>query len=287
MFPTRDFHQFVLIAMFLSCFHLQYGMAEQSFFGRSGDTVSLHPENLLSEDIVDIRWKYNDTPACSRRKGQTSCIEGYSIFPNGTLTLNASKSRGGTYSLDMYDTDGRSVQSPTITLRVLEPVSGAHVQSACTVDGWVTLRCSVTGGDDVTFRWTLNTTSENSTVSKERTATFYNLTPENLVCEVENAVSRQHTPTVALRCREYISVLITLGASVVIVLFCVALWSIRKTRPEEGRDVEDDVYVTMKGSCEAKREIKADVISKHEPSQLFHVSLTFHVPAQFEKLIRY
>lgn len=103
----------------LSFLLLFSGLPERSFFGRSGDTVSLHPENRLSEGIADVRWIYNDTCVCSHKKGHALCIEGYNVFSNGTLTLNASKSRGGTYTLDMFDEDGRSIPNPTITLRVL------------------------------------------------------------------------------------------------------------------------------------------------------------------------
>ncbi|CAI5652016.1 unnamed protein product [Oreochromis niloticus] len=148
------------------------------------------------------------------------------IFPcNGTFRLSdLSRNDSGNYTLQTFDSDGRSTGERTFQLFIQAPVSSVLLLSECLSLGERRVSCSSEGGDSPQYSWTLDgrTLTDAELLSgnnESNNITLKQHVSGRLVCSVKNNVSN-----VSKEQRIYICAVILLlmvGVLSVLVIFLV------------------------------------------------------------------
>ncbi|KAK2829103.1 hypothetical protein Q7C36_017093 [Tachysurus vachellii] len=112
------------------------------------------------------------------------------------ILTSAERNNSGTYTLTIFDVDGRNKSSSTLQVNIEAQVSSVNVSYSCLSPGVMKVNCSAEG-DNLHFSWTSNTLPqlENGT----STVTLKQDHQGNITCHVENNVSRDHD-TAELQC---------------------------------------------------------------------------------------
>ncbi|XP_025767813.1 T-cell surface antigen CD2-like isoform X1 [Oreochromis niloticus] len=119
-----------------------------------------------------------------------------SIFPsNGTFRINnLSRNDSGNYTLQTFDSDGKTSGEWTLCIFVQAPVSSVLLLSECLSQGQMRVSCSSEGGDSPQYSWTLDgctlTDAELLCGNNEtNNITLKQHVSGHLVCSVRNNVS--------------------------------------------------------------------------------------------------
>ncbi|XP_035765312.1 uncharacterized protein LOC118454474 [Neolamprologus brichardi] len=119
-----------------------------------------------------------------------------SFFPrNGKFRINnLSRNDSGDYTLQTFDSDGRSSGVRTLQLFIQAPVTSVLMVSECLSQGERRVSCSYEGGDSPQYSWTLDgrtlTDAELLSVNNEDDIiTLKQHVSGHLVCSVRNNVS--------------------------------------------------------------------------------------------------
>ncbi|KAK2849599.1 hypothetical protein Q5P01_009433 [Channa striata] len=168
-------------------------------YGALGGTVVLQLMENTSE-IYRFQWTKNNTAIIHWRNNSfiENQIQNRSLFTpsDGTLRINnLSRSDGGEYKLEIYDSYGSFYTFPRyLQFSFQAPVSSVLLVSECLSQGEMRVSCSSEGGDSPQYSWTLDghtlTDAELLSGNKEtNNITLKQHVSGNLVCSVRNHVS--------------------------------------------------------------------------------------------------
>ncbi|XP_047657155.1 uncharacterized protein LOC113659134 isoform X1 [Tachysurus fulvidraco] len=114
------------------------------------------------------------------------------VNDNKTMILtSAERSDSGTYTLNIYDGDGRSKGSYTLQVNIEAQVSSVKVSYSCLSSGVMKVNCSA-DGDNLHFSWTSDFNTLPQLENGTSTVTLEQDHQGNITCHVENHVSRDH-----------------------------------------------------------------------------------------------
>ncbi|KAG7335269.1 hypothetical protein KOW79_001865 [Hemibagrus wyckioides] len=122
------------------------------------------------------------------------------VNDNKTMILtSAERSDSGTYTLDIYDVDGKLKGNYTLQVNIEAPVSSVKVSHSCLSTVTVKVNCSA-DGDNLRFSWT----SDVNTLPQLKNGSSIDIQEQNhqgnVTCHVENHVSRDHDTVELLQC---------------------------------------------------------------------------------------
>ncbi|XP_019222203.1 hepatocyte cell adhesion molecule-like [Oreochromis niloticus] len=166
-------------------------------YGALGGTVDIQLMDNTSE-ISRYQVLNNSLKILDVRKNKviSNTIEHRSLFPsNGTFRINnLSRSDSGNYTLQTFDSDGRSSGERTLQLFIQAPVSSVLLLSECLSLGERRVSCSFEGGDSPQYSWTLDgrTLTDAELLSGNNETNIITLKQNvsgRLVCSVRNNVS--------------------------------------------------------------------------------------------------
>ncbi|XP_039872450.1 uncharacterized protein LOC120724349 [Simochromis diagramma] len=152
------------------------------------NTSEIHRYHLLKNalKILDVR----------NNKVISNTIGERALFPSrGTFRINnLSSSDSGNYTLQTFDSDGRSLGGWTLQLFIQAPVSSVVLLSECLSQGEMRVSCSSEGGDSPQYSWTLDgrTLTDTELLSGNNETNIITLKQHvsgHLVCSVSNNVS--------------------------------------------------------------------------------------------------
>ncbi|KAK2829104.1 hypothetical protein Q7C36_017094 [Tachysurus vachellii] len=145
------------------------------------------------------------------------------VNDNKTMILtSAERSDSGTYTLNIFDGDGRIKSSYTLQVNIEAQVSSVKVTYSCLFLKVRKVFCSA-DGDNLHFSWTsaLNTRLEDD----NKTLVLDKIHNNNVTCHVENHISRVHNSINLPTCIDLILVILSSVCLILIVLavlvFCV------------------------------------------------------------------
>ncbi|XP_060748601.1 uncharacterized protein LOC132861207 [Tachysurus vachellii] len=114
------------------------------------------------------------------------------VNDNKTMILtSAERSDSGTYTLNIFDGDGRSKGSSTLQVNIEAQVSSVKVSNSCLSSGVMKVNCSA-DGDNLHFSWTSDFNTLPQLENRTSTVTLEQDHQGNITCHVENHVSRDH-----------------------------------------------------------------------------------------------
>ncbi|XP_030596009.1 uncharacterized protein LOC115787440 isoform X2 [Archocentrus centrarchus] len=120
----------------------------------------------------------------------------FPFFPsNGTFRINnLSRTDAGNYTLQTFDSEGKSSGERTLKLFIQAPVSSVLLVSECLSQGEMRVSCSSEGGDSPQYSWTLDgrTLTDAELLSGNNEGNNITLNQHvsgHLVCSVRNNVS--------------------------------------------------------------------------------------------------
>ncbi|XP_029612803.1 T-cell surface antigen CD2 [Salmo trutta] len=138
-------HGFIALSAADSCFHyLQPG---------TDFTIPLNYKELSSKEIT---WKHNGNIIFKRKNGMFKPGKAEDISNDGSLQLKDLKlADEGTYKAEVFNSDGKNILDRSFRLCMKEKVSKPSVKITCS-DKDVTLTCTLTNTEGVTFKWSQN-----------------------------------------------------------------------------------------------------------------------------------
>ncbi|XP_026048427.1 hepatocyte cell adhesion molecule-like isoform X1 [Astatotilapia calliptera] len=166
-------------------------------YGALGGTVDIQLMDNTSE-ISRYKVLNNSLKILDVRKNKiiSNTIEHRYLFPsNGTFRINnLSRSDSGNYTLQTFDSDGRSSGERTLQLFIQAPVSSVLLVSKCLSQGEMRVSCFSEGGDSPQYSWTLDgrTLTDAELLSGDNETNIMTLKQHvsgTLVCSVRNNVS--------------------------------------------------------------------------------------------------
>ncbi|XP_025767836.1 hepatocyte cell adhesion molecule-like isoform X3 [Oreochromis niloticus] len=217
------------------------------------DSTSEIPRYQLSKNslkILDVKKKNVITKIKEQR-----CL----IFPgNGTFRLsNLKRNDSGSYTLQTFNSDGRTSGEWTLQLFIQAPVSSVLLVSECLSQGERRVSCSSEGGDSPQYSWTLDgrtlTDAELLSVNNETNIiTLKQHVSGCLVCSVRNNVSNVSKEQKISTC-----VIGGVISAVVIFLFVgVAVICTQRRKPNnkstKHKVVQNDYEEMMSLSCSSR-----------------------------------
>ncbi|XP_004571784.3 uncharacterized protein LOC101485708 [Maylandia zebra] len=151
------------------------------------NTSEINKYNLLKNTLKILNVRNNKVTSNSIR---------VDLFPSrGTFRINnLSSSDSGNYTLQTFDSDGRSSGGWTLQLFIQAPVSSVVLLSECLSQGEMRVSCSSEGGDSPQYSWTLDgrTLTDAELLSGNNETNIITLKQHvsgHLVCSVSNNVS--------------------------------------------------------------------------------------------------
>ncbi|XP_025767835.1 hepatocyte cell adhesion molecule-like isoform X2 [Oreochromis niloticus] len=227
------------------------------------DSTSEIPRYQLSKNslkILDVKKKNVITKIKEQR-----CL----IFPgNGTFRLsNLKRNDSGSYTLQTFNSDGRTSGEWTLQLFIQAPVSSVLLVSECLSQGERRVSCSSEGGDSPQYSWTLDgrtlTDAELLSVNNETNIiTLKQHVSGCLVCSVRNNVSNVSKEQKISTCGAGLLPLVFLPviggviSAVVIFLFVgVAVICTQRRKPNNKstkHKVQNDYEEMMSLSCSSR-----------------------------------
>ncbi|XP_037635491.1 uncharacterized protein LOC119493991 [Sebastes umbrosus] len=167
-------------------------------YGALGGTVVVQLMDSASE-IPIYRWLKNITKILDGRKNTIlTNLTGtrFSFTPSdGTFRINKlSRTDGGEYKLQTFDSAGRRLESRTLQLTIQAPVSSVLLVTECLSQGEMKVSCIAEGGDSLQYSWTLDgrTLTDAELLSgnpETNSVTLKQHVKGRLVCSVRNNVS--------------------------------------------------------------------------------------------------
>ncbi|XP_034037185.1 hemicentin-1 isoform X2 [Thalassophryne amazonica] len=206
-------------------------------YGALGGTLALRLMTSASE-IHTYEWLKNTTKILTgkERKFSVNAIENRYIFTpsDGTFGINnLSRSDGGEYVLNMFDSNGKLSEKRTLQLFIQAPVSSVLLVSECLSRGEMRASCSSEGGDSPQYSWTLDgrTLTDADLLSGHETTniTLKQGLSGRLVCTVSNHISKVSK-------EENISTCAAPVSSVLLVSECLSRGEMRASCSSEGGD---------------------------------------------------
>ncbi|XP_074503674.1 hemicentin-1-like isoform X6 [Sebastes fasciatus] len=167
-------------------------------YGALGGTVVVRLMDNASE-IYRYYWLKKNTQLLDGRKNFiVTNLTGtrFSFTPSdGTFRINElSRTDGGEYTLETFDSDGTTSEPRTLQLTIQAPVSSVLLVPECLSQGEMMVSCSSEGGDSPQYSWTLDgrTLTDAELLSgnpKTNSVTLKQHVKGLLVCSVRNNVS--------------------------------------------------------------------------------------------------
>ncbi|KAL3972946.1 ubiquitin carboxyl-terminal hydrolase 18/41 [Sarotherodon galilaeus] len=227
------------------------------------DSTSEIPRYQLSKNslkILDVKKNNVITKFKEQR-----CL----ISPgNGTFRLsNLKRNDSGSYTLQTFNSDGRTSGEWTLQLFIQAPVSSVLLVSECLSQGERRVSCSSEGGDSPQYSWTLDgrtlTDAELSVNNETNNITVKQHVSGRLVCSVRNNVSnvskeqRISTCGAGLLPLLFLPVIGGVISAVVIFLFVgVAVICAQRRKPNnkstKHKVVQNDYEEMMSLSCSSR-----------------------------------
>ncbi|XP_074503670.1 immunoglobulin superfamily member 10-like isoform X2 [Sebastes fasciatus] len=168
-------------------------------YGALGGTVVVRLMDNASE-IHKYLWLKKNTVILDGRKNtivSNLTDNRFSFTPsNGTFRINKlSRTDGGEYKLQTFDSDGRRSENRTLQLTVQAPVSSVLLVTECLSQGEMKVSCSSKGGESPQYSWTLDgrTLTDAELLSgnpETNSVTLKQHVEGKLVCSVRNNVNR-------------------------------------------------------------------------------------------------
>ncbi|XP_076595940.1 uncharacterized protein LOC143326268 isoform X2 [Chaetodon auriga] len=168
-------------------------------YGALGGTVVLQLMDNTSE-IFKFTWSNKTTRILNWRDNKilSNLIGDRSSFTpsNGSFKINdLRRTDGAEYTLEMFDSKGKTLKPLTLQMIVQAPVSSVRLVSECLSQGEMRVSCSSEEGDSPQYSWTLDghTLTDAQLLSGDNESEDITLKQDvsgRLVCSVSNGVSR-------------------------------------------------------------------------------------------------
>ncbi|KAF7643103.1 hypothetical protein LDENG_00245020 [Lucifuga dentata] len=233
-------------------------------FTRSGEPVLL-TSDLLGEPSPgdDFRWT-RPPDVVAKDRAITEDFRGYcELLSNGSLWFRrAQPGDSGRYFLQVFDDGGKRHIKKEFLLTVIEPLSQPVMTASCTLDGRLSLSCSVNQGQTVltgqtTTAVTATTGLANQTVLLPSASSHWSTlllgreVNGSVLCVAKNNLSVKESAPVWLRCHDHqwtvvISALVCFFPFLLSFLFFI----LRKRRSQRTSTTDpledkDNMYVVM------------------------------------------
>ncbi|KAL6117703.1 uncharacterized protein ACO6RY_15433 [Pungitius sinensis] len=223
-------------------------------FGALGGTLVLQLMNDASE-THKYQWFKDGTSILSGKKDkiESNTIGNRSFFTpsNGTLRINnLSRTDGGEYKLETFDSDGKSSGPRFQQLTLQAPVSSVLLVHECLSHGERKVSCSSEGADSPQYSWTLDghnlTDSELLGGNTERNIiTLKQHVSGRLVCSVRNDVSSSSREETVSTCEEILTTAAyVLAALVLLLVVGVSVVCAHKKKQKNKPKEEDNQELT-------------------------------------------
>ncbi|KAM9356741.1 hepatic and glial cell adhesion molecule-like [Symphorus nematophorus] len=191
-------------------------------YGALGGTVVLHLMDSTSE-IYRYLWSSNSGALVFGTKKHIvfNRIEHIIIYYNGTFRINnLSRTDGGEYTLETFDSNGLQSNQQTLQLTIQAPVSSVLLVSECLSLGQMRVSCSSEGGDSPQYSWTLDgcTLTDVQLLSGNKDSKKITLgqgISGKLVCSVSNHISNVSKEEMISTCDRF---LLIMRAAVILIL---------------------------------------------------------------------
>ncbi|KAG7335266.1 hypothetical protein KOW79_001862 [Hemibagrus wyckioides] len=143
------------------------------------------------------------------------------VNDNKTMILtSAERSDSGTYTLNIYDVDGKDKSSSTLQVNIEAPVSSVKVSYSCLPTGVMKVNCSA-DGDNLRFNWNSDFNALPQLKNGSSTVILEQDHQGKVTCHVENHVSRDHNTTELHQCPDSMIVFVSVWLFEVIILVSV------------------------------------------------------------------
>ncbi|XP_008419122.1 contactin-4-like [Poecilia reticulata] len=177
-----------------------------------GATVIIQLLSKVSE-IPKYEWK-NERVVILRGKGYNfsqNTLQNRSLFiPSiGTVRIkNLRRTDSGEYTLNIFDSNGRNMESRALQLIVQAPVSSVHLVTECLSRLEMKVSCLTEGGDSPQYIWTLDrdklTDSELLSANNENNIIILRHSVSgSLACSVRNHISFGFKEQIISACKEF------------------------------------------------------------------------------------
>ncbi|XP_038132820.1 hemicentin-1-like [Cyprinodon tularosa] len=178
-------------------------------FAALGGTVIIQLMNSTS-GITKYEWK-NKTTVILKGTENNFTLQNRSCFipSNGTVGIkNLNMTDSGEYTLNVFDSKGKNVESRTLQLIVQAPVSSVQLVTECLTQLEMKVSCLSDGGDSPQYSWTLDghklTDSELlSGQSETNVIILKQSVTGRLACSVGNQISVGSKEQNISACKEY------------------------------------------------------------------------------------
>ncbi|XP_076733559.1 uncharacterized protein LOC143413956 isoform X1 [Maylandia zebra] len=162
------------------------------------------------------------------------------FFPsNGKFRINnLSRNDSGNYSLQPFDSDGRSLGERTLQLFIQAPVTSVLIVSECLFLGQMRVSCSPEGGDSPQYSWTLDgrtlTDAELSSGNNEsNNITLKQHVSGRLTCSVRNNVSEVYKEQSKCTCDISLPICGLRAVVVIVLLIGISIYFTWKKKKNE------------------------------------------------------
>ncbi|XP_046899044.1 hepatocyte cell adhesion molecule-like isoform X2 [Hypomesus transpacificus] len=207
----------------------------------------------------------------------------FKFFTNGTFWLDsAMRIDRGLYQLEVFNSNGNSIQKVNMTLEIQVPVSEPVLSLICLSGGETQVTCS-SEGQPVEYRWSLDSQSlTNISISNQShhttTITLQGHMTGNVTCEVENDISTNRNTIQLSACSEFpdITLIVTVSVTVATLLLLFSLFLgvrhlLKKTRSQNvhsGGGGEEIIYADVTVGRKRERTTPSPVSKEVEYGQV-------------------
>ncbi|GAA6081812.1 uncharacterized protein LOC113659134 isoform X4, partial [Tachysurus ichikawai] len=140
------------------------------------------------------------------------------------ILTSAERNDSGTYTLNIFDGDGRSKGSSTLQVNIEAQVSSVKVTYSCLSPGVMKVFCSA-DGDNLHFSWTSALSTRLEDDNKTLVLDKIHNNNNNVTCHVKNHISHEHNSIKLPTCIDLILLILSSVCLILIVLavlvFCV------------------------------------------------------------------
>ncbi|XP_058271513.1 uncharacterized protein LOC131369091 [Hemibagrus wyckioides] len=143
------------------------------------------------------------------------------LFVNDNKTMiltSAERSDSGTYTLNIFDVDGRNKSSSTLQVNIEARVSSVELSYSCLFSEVRKVYCSA-DGDNLRFNWTSDSITRLEDDNK--TLVLDKKHNEKVTCHVENHISHNHNSIELPECADFTIVFVFVWLFEVIILLSV------------------------------------------------------------------
>ncbi|XP_058271502.1 T-cell surface antigen CD2-like [Hemibagrus wyckioides] len=212
------------------------------------------------------------------------------------ILTSAERNDSGTYTLDIYDVDGRNKSSSTLQVNIEARVSSVELSYSCLFSEVRKVYCSA-DGDNLRFSWTSDSITRLEDDNK--TLVLDKKHNDKVTCHVENHVSQSQNSTELPECAD-LTLPILISVCVILIVLAVLAFCIYKKRQDlmnkeaSSQDNKELVYAEVTHSATNRTETRPTPVQyegveygtvvtsnqKKKEDEVQYGELVFNTPAQ-------